>query len=80
MRKNQNRRHASGYKVTYSTSKKFTKKTTKTVTVKKQKTKKTSVKKLKKGKTYYVKVAAYKTVNGKSVLGAYSAVKTVKVK
>lgn len=71
---------ANGYKVTYSTSKKFTKKTTKTVTVKKQKTKKTSIKKLKKGKTYYVKVAAYKTVSGKAVLGAYSAVKTVKVK
>ncbi len=71
---------ANGYKVTYSTSKKFTKKTTKTVTVKKQKTKKTSIKKLKKGKTYYVKVAAYKTVDGKSVLGAYSAVKKVKVK
>ncbi len=71
---------ANGYKVTYSTSKKFTKKTTKTVTVKKQKTKKTTIKKLKKGKTYYVKVAAYKTVNGKNVFGAYSSVKTVKVK
>ena len=32
---------------------------------------------LKKGKTYYVKVRAYKTVNGKKLYGAYSAVKRV---
>lgn len=71
---------ANGYEVTYSTSKKFTKKTTKTVTVKKQKTKKTTLKKLKKGKKYFVKVRAYKTVNGKKIYGAYSSIKTVKVK
>lgn len=69
-----------GYEVTYSTTKKFTKKTTKTVTVKKAKTKKTTLKKLKSGKKYYVKVRAYKTVNGKKIYGAYSSVKTIKVK
>ena len=69
-----------GYQVKYSTSKKFTKKTTKTVTVKGAgKTSKT-IKKLKKGKTYYVKVRSYKTVNGVKYYGAYSAVKKVKVK
>ncbi len=71
---------ATGYEVQYSTSKKFTKKTTKTVTIKKAKTKKTTIKKLKKGKKYYVKVRAYKTVSGKKIYGAWSAVKSVKVK
>ncbi len=69
-----------GYEVQYSTSKKFTKKTTKTVTIKKAKTKKTTIKKLKKGKKYYVKVRAYKTVSGKKLYGAWSSVKNVKVK
>ena len=71
---------ATGYEVMYSTSKKFTKKTTKTVNIKKAKTKKTTIKKLKKGKKYYVKVRAYKTVSGKKIYGAYSAVKNIKVK
>ena len=35
---------------------------------------------LTKGKTYYFKVCAYTTAGGKSVNGAYSAVKSVKVK
>ena len=69
-----------GYEVAYSTSKKFTKKTTKTVTIKKAKTKKTTIKKLTKGKKYYVKVRAYKTVGKTKIYGAYSAVKNVKVK
>lgn len=69
---------ASGYVVEYSTSKKF--KNSKTVTVKKGTSKKTTLKKLKSGKTYYVRVKAYKTVNGKAVYGSVSAVKTVKVK
>lgn len=71
---------ATGYEVAYSTSSKFTSKTTKKVTIKKAKTTKTTVKKLKKGKKYYVKVRAYKTVDGKKIYGAWSAVKSVKVK
>ena len=71
---------ASGYIVEYSTSKKFTKKTTKKVTIKKGKTTKTTLKKLKSGKKYYVRIKAYKTVNKKTVYGAYSSVKSVKIK
>ena len=33
-----------------------------------------------KGKTYYYKIKAYKKVNGKKVLGQFSAVKSVKIK
>lgn len=69
---------ASGYTVVYSTSKKFKK--SKTVTVKKGSTVKAIIKKLSKGKKYYFKVRAYKTVNGKKIYGAYSSVKSVKVK
>ena len=71
---------ATGYEVSYSTSKKFTKKTTKTATVKKVKTTKTTVKKLSKGKKYYFRIRAYKTVGKKKIYGAWSSVKTVKVK
>lgn len=69
-----------GYIVEYSTSKKFTKKTTKKVTIKKAKTLKTTLKKLKSGKKYYIRIRAYKTVGKKTVYGAYRSVKTVKVK
>ena len=35
---------------------------------------------LTKGKTYYFKVAAYKTVDGKNIYGTYSAAKSAKIK
>ena len=59
----------SGYQVQYSTSKKFTKKTTKTITCKGNKKFIKTIKKLKGKKKYYVRVRTYKTVkvNGKSV-------------
>ncbi len=69
-----------GYELQYSTSNKFTAKTTKKVTIKKAKTTKTTIKKLVKGKKYYVKLRAYKTVSGKNIYGAFSKVKYVKVK
>lgn len=68
---------AKGYEVQYSTSKKFTKKTTKT-----SKTSKTTytVKKLKGKKVYYVRVRAYKVVDGKKVYSKWTTVKKVKTK
>jgi len=71
---------ADGYEISYSTSKKFTKKSTKTTVIKKQSTKKTTLNKLKNKKKYYVKIRAYKTVSGKKIYGAYSSVKNVKTK
>lgn len=69
---------ATGYQISYSTSKKFKK--AKTVLVKNKKTTSKTITKLSKGKTYYVRVHAYKTVNGKKLYGAYSTVKKVKIK
>ena len=66
-----------GYQVTYSTSSKFTKATTKSVNVKG--TSKT-ISKLTKGKTYYVKVRSYKTVGKTKYYSGYSAVKKVRIK
>lgn len=37
-------------------------------------------KSLKKGKTYFYKVRAYKNINGKKAYGAFSAVKSIKIK
>ena len=68
---------AGGYQIKYSTSKKFTKNTTKTVKVKK--TTKT-VTKLKTKKTYYAKVRAYQTVKGKTYYSKWSTVKKIKVR
>lgn len=69
-----------GYQIKYSTSKKFTKKTTGTVTVKGAGKLSKTIGKLKKGKTYYVKVRTYKTVKGTKYYSGYTAVKKVKIK
>ena len=66
-----------GYQITYSTSSKFTKATTKSVNA--SGVSKT-ISKLTKGKTYYVKVRTYKTVGKTKYYSGYSAVKKVKVK
>ncbi len=71
---------ASGYELQYSTSAKFTSKTTKKITVKSSKTKKSTIKKLTKGKKYFVRIRAYKTVNKKPVYGAWSSVKSIRAK
>ena len=66
-----------GYEVQYSTSSKFTKSTTKTVTTK---DKKADIKSLKAGKKYYVRVRAYNKVYGTTVYGKYSKVKYIVAK
>lgn len=68
-------RGASGYEVKVSTSKKFAKKTTKTVDAKKLSV---TVKKLQPNKKYFAKVRAYVIFNGTKVYGKYS--KAVKIK
>ena len=52
----------------------------KTYTVKSYKTYKKVIKKLKAKKKYFVKVRAYKKVGKSKVYGAYSAVRSCKVK
>ncbi len=68
---------ANGYKIEYSKSKDFKKKTV--VNVKSVKKLSATVKKVKAGK-YYVRVRAYTTVGKKANYSKYSKVKTVKVK
>ncbi len=74
----------SGYQIQYSTSKKFTKKTTDTVTIKNAKTTSKTISKLKAKKKYYVRIRAYKTVkvNGKltKIYSDWSGVKKVTTK
>ncbi|MCH5314792.1 MAG: fibronectin type III domain-containing protein [Eubacterium sp.] len=72
--------NVSGYQIAYSTSTKFTKSTTKYVTVSNAKTVQKTITGLKGGKKYSVKVRAYKTVDGKKKYGSWSSYKTVKVK
>ena len=68
---------ASGYQVVYSTSKKFSSK--KTITLSSSYSARTLTG-LKSGKTYYVKVRAYKVINGKRYYSDYSTVKKIRVK
>ncbi|MDD7388888.1 MAG: fibronectin type III domain-containing protein [Lachnospiraceae bacterium] len=67
---------ASGYEVRCATSKNGSYKLVKTVT--KGSTVSYTNSKLTAGKTYYYKVRAYRTVNGKKVYGKYSSVKSAK--
>lgn len=72
---------ATGYQIKVSTSKKFTEKSTvKNVFAKKNSFVNKTFTNLKSGKTYYVKVRAFKKVGGTNIYGQYSAVKTVTVK
>lgn len=73
---------ATGYQIQYSTSKKFTKKTTVTKNIKKNKTVSYTYKnkKLKKKKQYYVRVRAYVKSGKKTAYSKWSATKGVKTK
>lgn len=68
--------NASGYKLQYAANKSF--KNAKSITVSKCKTS-VKIKELKK-KTYYFRVRAYKTVNGKKVYGNWSNVRKYTIK
>lgn len=70
---------ASGYQIYYSKSKNFKNLSAKKI-VKGGKTTSYVGKNFTKGKKYYVKVRAYKNVNGKKVYGKWSNVKSVKCK
>lgn len=70
----------SGYEVSYSTSSKFAKKTTKTKTIKKASQTKLTVSKLKAKKKYYVRIRAYKVVNGTKHYSKWSAKKSIVTK
>lgn len=69
-----------GYKIEVSTTKKFTDKTTKKYTIKNNKTASAYLSGFKGGKTYYIRMRTYKTVNGKTYYSSYSKVATAKTK
>lgn len=67
-----------GYRIQIATNKKFNKK--QTYTIKGCNTVKKTIKKLKSKKKYYIRIQAYKTVDGKKHFGKFSTVKSVSVK
>ena len=69
-----------GYEIQYSTTKNFTKKTTKTLKVKNFKTTSKTIKNLKAKKKYWVKIRTYKNVNGKLYYSTWSKVKIITTK
>ena len=69
-----------GYQVQYSTSKKFTQKTTGTRTVKGYKKNSLTLKKLKGKKKYYVRIRTCRTISGKKSYSSWSKAKTVTTK
>lgn len=69
-----------GYQIRYSTSAKFGSSTTKTVKVKSASQTSTKVTGLKSGKTYYVQVRAYTSVDGKNYYSAWSDASAVATK
>ena len=69
---------AAGYQLQYSTSKKFSK--SKTVKISGTAKNKQTIKSLSSQKTYYVRIRAYKMVNGKKWYGAWSKSKKCCVK
>ena len=71
--------NAKGYVIWIAQNKKFTK-GKKAYTIKSGKTTKKVIKKLKRKKKYFVKIRAYRTVGGKKYSGAFSKVKSVKIK
>ena len=73
-------KQTAGYEIQYSTSSKFTKKTTKTVKVTKNSTTSKKITKLKAKKKYYVRIRTYKVVSGKKYYSKWSSKKSVKIR
>ena len=71
-------KNITGYQIQYSQKESFSGK--KTVKIAKARTLKTTIRKLKAGKTYYVRIRTYKTVNKKTYWSAWSGAVTVKTK
>lgn len=71
---------ASGYQVKYSTSKKFTKKTTKVKSVSRGSATSVKLTSLKSKRTYYAKIRAYQKVGKAYAYSSWSKVKKVKTK
>ena len=69
-----------GYQIQYSTSSKFSKKSTKTVKIKKPKTTSKKISDLKSSKKYYVRVRTYKNSKKKTDYSAWSKKKSITTK
>lgn len=69
-----------GYQIQYSTSSKFSKKSTKTVKIKKAKTTSKKISNLKSSKKYYVRVRTYKNSKKKTDYSAWSKKKSITTK
>lgn len=70
--------YAGGYELQYATNSKFT--SAKKITVSDKATVSKSVKGLSKGKTYYVRVRAYRTIQGKKYYSGWTTSKKVRIK
>lgn len=71
--------NVSGYEVQIATDKKF-KKNKKSYLISNADSNKKTLKKLKSNKKYFVRVRAYKNINGKRINGKWSTIKSVKIK
>lgn len=69
-----------GYQIRYSTDSNFSADKTTTIKIKKNSTKTKKVTKLSSGKTYYVQIRTYTTVDGKNYYSSWSEISKVKTK
>lgn len=70
--------NSNGYIIQYSTNSKF--KNAKKIQIKNKKTISKVIKSLKRNKKYYIRIRAYKQVNGEKIYGDYSKTKNIKLK
>ena len=74
------RSRITGFRIQFSTSKKFKKKATHTVTVKGRNKTAKVIKKLKQGKKYYFRICTYKKSGGKKIYSPWSGKMAVRIK